>query len=684
LLVGKENFTDLSLLSRKKLFSSITHLNIDKVLENYNSLKEELKNNELVLKTQTSLLKSEESKLLDNSRLDTLKETQDRTREFIDFLLDMRSELTVHRSDYQQEDMCRLVKSYQDKIESMITKSFPSIVVYPAKDLPRYKLNFSSQLATTTNQLSNLYNQIESKQEELKILLLNQQSSLTSLLEKESELVSKKNNYLNSLVFLKNTVTSHQELSSSIYFLETTLPDILRTIPLNPDRQYTKEAYEKLLSIKQQALETLTDLISKERTLTKELDTLKTTDDTVSCPNCNHTWSLKDLPQAIEHTHKHLSEVLRQKLQVQETIKSTDKTIEDFTNYFNLYRQYSNARNSTHTQLRSFWEHIDQDRLVFTQPTKIITLVSQLNHELISLDEVNKINRELDQITKNITVLSNIKDNNIDSVQNAISELEMIVDDLQSYKEYLNTTLKNIESIEVFYQQLEHLQNTLQSSITNLHNANLSFTTNALLDAITVDLSKSKVILIETQNQLNQYNNIQYTINKHTKVIEDIQSNIKVLTIILDELSPKNGLIAKSVSSFLNVIISNVNTTLSNIWEYKMVLKPINVENEALNYKFKVEVEDKLTIADIDGISRGMKEAVNWAFKIVLYKLLGLEGTPFFADELASNLDKTHTDKLMNLMHQLSLYDKYSQIFLITHKENLQFLREVETINLDA
>lgn len=684
LLVGKENFTDLSLLSRKKLFSSITHLNIDKVLENYNSLKEELKNNELVLKTQTSLLKSEESKLLDNSRLDTLKETQDRTREFIDFLLDMRSELTVHRSDYQQEDMCRLVKSYQDKIESMITKSFPSIVVYPAKDLPRYKLNFSSQLAATTNQLSNLYNQIESKQEELKILLLNQQSSLTSLLDKQTELVSKKNNYLNSLVFLKDTLTSHQDLSSSIYFLETTLPDILRVIPLNPDRQYTKEAYEKLLSIKQQALETLTDLISKERTLTKELDTLKTTDDTVSCPNCNHTWSLKDLPQAIEHTHKHLSEVLRQKLQVQETIKSTDKTIEDFTNYFNLYRQYSNARNSTHTQLRSFWEHIDQDRLVFTQPTKIITLVSQLNHELINLDEVNKINRELDQITKNITVLSNIKDNNIESVQNAISELEMIVDDLQSYKEYLNTTLKNIESIEVFYQQLEHLQNTLQSSITNLHSANLSFTTNALLDAITVDLSKSKVILIETQNQLNQYNNIQYTINKHTKVIEDIQSNIKVLTIILDELSPKNGLIAKSVSSFLNVIISNVNTTLSNIWEYKMVLKPINVENEALNYKFKVEVEDKLTIADIDGISRGMKEAVNWAFKIVLYKLLGLEGTPFFADELASNLDKTHTDKLMNLMHQLSLSDKYSQIFLITHKENLQFLRDCETLSLDS
>ena len=360
LLVGKENFTDLSLLSRKKLFSSITHLNIDKVLENYNSLKEELKNNELVLKTQTSLLKSEESKLLDTSRLDTLKETQDRTKDFIDYLLDLRTELTSYKSTLSQDDVCRLVKSYQDKIESMMAKNHPSMVVYPAKDLPRYKLTFSSNLAATNSQLSGLYSQIETKQEELKVLLLNQLSSLSSLLEKQTELLTKKHNYLNALVFLKDTTTSHQDLSSSVYFLETTLAEILRTIPTNPDRYYTKEAYEKLLNIKKQTLDQLTELIGKERTLSKELDTFKTTNDTVQCPSCNHSWSLQDLPKAIEHTQTHLGEVLKQKLKVQETLQTTDKTIEDFTNYFTLYRQYSTARNSTHLHLKTFWEHIDQ------------------------------------------------------------------------------------------------------------------------------------------------------------------------------------------------------------------------------------------------------------------------------------------------------------------------------------
>src|SRR5574343_760751 len=60
ILIGVENFTDMSLLNRKKLFNSITHLNIDSVIENYNKLKEEHKNNEFLLKTQISLCQAEE------------------------------------------------------------------------------------------------------------------------------------------------------------------------------------------------------------------------------------------------------------------------------------------------------------------------------------------------------------------------------------------------------------------------------------------------------------------------------------------------------------------------------------------------------------------------------------------------------------------------------------------------
>lgn len=167
------------------------------------------------------------------------------------------------------------------------------------------------------------------------------------------------------------------------------------------------------------------------------------------------------------------------------------------------------------------------------------------------------------------------------------------------------------------------------------------------------------------------------------KTIDDIQSNIKVLDIILDELSPKNGLIAKSVSSFLNIIIENINTIINTVWDYKMILKAINVESEVLNYKFKVEVEDKITIEDVMKVSSGMKEIINLSFKTLIYKLLKLEHYPVFLDEFGVKLDKVHRSKISELVFKMMNSNYYSQIFLITHIEtSYAIFKDVEVLEL--
>jgi len=156
-----------------------------------------------------------------------------------------------------------------------------------------------------------------------------------------------------------------------------------------------------------------------------------------------------------------------------------------------------------------------------------------------------------------------------------------------------------------------------------------------------------------------------------------------VLDIILNEISPKNGLIAKSVSSFLNIIIENINAIINTVWDYKMILKAINVEDEVLNYKFKVEVEDKITIEDIAKISSGMKEIVNLSFKTLIYKLLKLENYPVFLDEFGVKLDKVHRSKISELVFKMMNSNYYSQIFLITHIEtSYAIFKDVEVLEL--
>ena len=133
----------------------------------------------------------------------------------------------------------------------------------------------------------------------------------------------------------------------------------------------------------------------------------------------------------------------------------------------------------------------------------------------------------------------------------------------------------------------------------------------------------------------------------------------------------------------LNIIIENVNAIIGTVWDYKMVLRAINVEDEVLNYKFKVDVEDKITIEDIAKVSSGMKEIINLSFKTLLYKLLKLENYPVFLDEFGVKLDKVHRSKISELVFKMMNSSYYSQIFLITHIEtSYAIFKDVEVLEL--
>ena len=686
LLVGGEVFTTMSLLSRKKLFAAITHLNIDKVLDGYNELREELKNNELILKTQTSLLQSEEQKLLDSNRLESLKETQVRTKEFIDFLLELRTELHRYTLKGDPDEVYQHHKSLLDKLKETVGKHYLRLTTYPKGDIERYKLQYSSSLTLVTHQLQDLYTCLENKQDEIKALQLTQQSSLSALQHSHAELTQVIDRLKSSLVFLKDCTLDLDTVRGDIYKLETSLADIVRTIPVNKavdgKRLYTKERYENLLNTKQTLLTELTEFSSEEIALVKELRDLSSTHDDVSCPNCNHTWSPKDTPALIVKAKQKLTTVLENKRARQDALAVNNKELEEIVEYFTLYKQYATLRQATKQTLPLLWEHIDQNEYIFNDPPAVLVAVQNCNMEAISLETVGERVKQLHRVDKDIQTLASVKDLSLSAVESQNEDLILAIDDAQQYKAHLISQLAEINKAATVHMYIDKLQNALKASVSDLFSTNLSTSLLDILNVIESDLSKHKVTLIETENELHRYNSIQYTIEKYRATIEDTKTNIKVLGIVLDELSPKNGLIAKSISSFLNVIISNINKTIAGLWEYKMVLTPISVENEALNYKFKVEVEDKLTISDIAIASKGMQEAINLSFKLILYKLLGLEGTPLFLDELGSNLDAAHSNNLLNLINGLSVSDKFSQIFLITHKENYGFLKDIEQISL--
>jgi len=683
LLIGNESFTDMSLLNRKKLFSAITHINIDKVLENYNQLKEELKNNELLLKTNTSLLQAEEQKLINQDHLEKLKETQTRTKKFIDFLLDFRTELYRYKDSSDIDTVYQSLNNLQKTLKETIDKYYVSITAYPIKNLEEYKTRYSSLYDLLNYQLSECYTELETKEQEIKVLSLANQSNVLALEQRLTEVNNTVNTLTNSLTFFTDPEIYTDNIRSDICRLEVSLPDVVRTIPLNIDRKYSKDKYDQLLTLKKETLDNLTSLSTTEISLVKQIEHLTNHNDNVICPNCDHIWSLKDNETTIKNLRKELSNVLTTKIKYQDTIKRTDEQIEELVNYFGLYKQYSVIRNATHSNLKPFWDKVDSEELIFKFPTNIMFYLSNLTTEISNIDTIKEYKKEAKEIEKNLAILSTLKDTNVQQLEKYIEELMDYATEKQLEKNSVSDTLETINKISEVYSYLIRLQTAIEAARSDLFNSNVSFTISDILNSVESDLSKYKVILIETEKELHQYNSIQYTIERYQKTIEDVQTNTKVLNIILDELSPKNGLIAKSVSSFLNIIIGNINSTIAGIWDYKMVLKAIDVESEALNYKFKVEVEDKLPIDDISKVSNGMKEIINLSFKMILYKLLGLENYPVWLDEFGVKLDKNHRSKIFDLIFKMMNSTQYSQIFLITHLDmSYAMFKDVELLEM--
>ena len=666
ILIGVENFTDMSLLNRKKLFNSITHLNIDKIIDNYNQLKEEHKNNEFLLKTQVSLSQAEEQKLINSDHLENLLTTQKNIKTFIDQLLDIRMNINHHVKGVSVTEASQNFLDIQEKIQTVIDQYYTYLTSYPTDERNAYR----AKLEIVNYKLNDFYSILESKQKEINILSLNKQHDLKALKVELESLTYNRNKIFSNLNMFKVLDRPIEYFRNDILKLEVSLIEIIRSIPLNENKKFSKERYEKLLNRKQEALGELNKAITREAEVNKDMQHLIQHKEDVTCPQCSYTWSPLDSNDNMAKLKAEHKQLLESIVKLQAEITQIDKDLTGLLEYFAIYKQYATLRNATYDNLRPFWEIVDQRELIFKDPSQINMLFRNATVEIESLAETDVMYKRIQELSKNIEVLSAMKDTNIENLEADIEEINDEISSLQAEKDELNDHIRNNE-ISVTGQSLLHvLRNHLERATSSLKDANMSYTTQEVLNVIESELSKYKVILIETEREINNYNNIKYTIEKYKKTIDDIQSNIKVLDIILAELSPKNGLIAKSVSSFLNIIIENINSIIGTVWDYKMILKAINVEDEVLNYKFKVEVEDKISIEDISKCSAGMRKIINFSFVKLIYKLLKFDNYPLFLDEFTTNLDNTHTQKFAQLINQLSMNDTYSQIFVISHISN--------------
>lgn len=665
LLTGQESFTEMSLIARKKLFSAITHLNIDAILSNYNNLKDELKTNESLLKNLSQRLLTEQDKIDESKREVSLPDQLKSYNDEIALLLSTRERLLRYTDVPDVVSTHTELSRAVDQLRSHMARSMVIRTAYPVSVIAMMESVEKDGISVCKYRLDELYSQLESLQ--------NLKRTLEGVAGKDIDEMTR---HRQSCIVEYDTLCSKLEyftalqdtslVSQGLATLDATLSDILVEMPSDPDRLYTKESYISLMESKTAKLNKLNDTIKEITVCETNLLTLAHVKDT-TCPSCHHTWLDHSTAEKTTHAQAHGKQLYKLQAQLQSEIQSLDKEIAVQSEYLGKLTQIASLYTHTKDKIPQFWHTVTEGNLIRQQPTSLLNLLRgmKLEVELISTLQTKQTN--IDKLQEAILACQETQGQSKTSMQHDIETCESAIRDTQKTLQTHQKTLQAIEQAKGIHTYTDKLLSAVEALKEDVRMSNLSHCVQSVLQECDSRLSVLKVSLIETQRLLSQQSATEQAIKMLQMSIDDTQENIKVLTIILDELSPKNGYIAKTISSFLNTIIHSVNSVIASIWDYPMTLRAIDVEEDALNYRFKVDVMDKHPISDISKISGGMKEITNLGLKVTLFKLLKLEGYPICLDEFGVKMDNSHRNKIASLVFQMLNSNMYSQIFMITH-----------------
>lgn len=682
IMIGDEKFTNMSINARKKLISTLTKLNIEHVLKAYGKLNDELNLFKLMLKNEQTQYKTEESKLVTPSELEEIKGKLDHYEEGIDKFLDVRNMLSRYMNTESTDEALQQMLEDESLRSNLIKENYNLLTSHSPERVGIRLSELNDLFVRYDNELRMLYGELEELEIERNSLTNNKEEDIQVLLSQEKYLLQAHDELPKDFIF--TTEYSEDLYRAYINVYDEAVP-ILREMPSNIDSDgyniYGKKTYTLSMEKRNSLMEELQRLRTSEEMIMERKKRLSEFDGDVTCPKCHHSWHPIDTECKDDEVTLNSIGVKR------ESIKKELVEIDDFLKrseeYFNNYKILMRIQNKTSVVLSLFWKRVMGNNMIATSPEQVRDQIDILSKEI----EVRKLLEDNKEVLKDLQSRILLHRGNVENlVERIVLRIEhknRKIEETMYYLEQVKDEEQKLEKASYLYEEINKFNSMIKFNMGRFQEHNLTLWLSEMCNTLDNYIRDFKLKIVDLNNIIHAQNTVQYTLNKHKEKINDIEESIKVLNIILEEVSPKNGIIAKTISSFLNNLIENINQTIDRIWTYKMELKPIDVTTGNLDYKFGINVDDVIDTKDISKASEGMKEAINLSFVIMIYKLLGFDQYGLFLDEVASNMDNYHTENILKLINSLANESNFRQLFIINHKDNLGFLSDVQFIHLE-
>ena len=674
-MTGLVTFSSMSVSQRREWFTRLSNINFNYAIGIYLHLKNKLREVDNVLKFQNNTLLVESNKLLDANAVTRTKTEITEYTEMIDQLFKLiqqcsvsdSAELSLPRND---ELLTREVSKYRDIVKQLTYSEHINSIT----NLDNYIEELELHLAVISDRYLNTGKETEDKQNLVAAIEKVSTDELHNLKDEFNKGLSTIDSLTSKLVILRPNVDP-TDYSNAINLAYDSLHDTLEQLVPNPDRHISKDlyaTYEQKHKDLTSEIQRLKVEAAKYTAILKHYDHLKQHDQ-VTCPKCQSVFIAGYTPEKEAKVKELITEHTKTIDKLVTELSTIDKTMADISKYFDLYRNYNRVK-AQFIILEPIWDNVTERDLIFLNPKAILQTINNSRYDIPILTEIKNLKAHLDDIRKLVQLSTDNQQLDLKRLESELKLLNERYFELGKDMRDTRVLLDKNRKLLVILKQYQSLQHNLEQLLATRSKIYVNEVNRLRSVCYNETLKKLQLELMDKQNMLNVATIQSEIVKRHQAQITELEAQKDILTYMVSELSPKDGLIARSLSQFIDNFVKKINRIIAQIWSYPFELLPINNSDELdLDYKFNVVVNAgsgvNTVIPDITKCSSGMREVIDLAFKIVSMHYLGLEHAPIYLDEFGKSMDVIHRVKAFETITQLLAHSNYSQIFVVSHYE---------------
>ena len=683
ILLNKDNFTSMSPLERKRWFSEMSSIDYTYPVSVYNEVRTRYRDIVGGIKLSGDNIVSIESKLNNEDFIN--KRLED--KKVLESLKDEISNLYTNIESSNQEEILNRLNTDIDNLTNLLSTLDGK---YDILELRRSIDKDKITLEHTLNDIKQIHKEMDileasNKVEEEDILIKEKHELFIKIDNIFKEMKPMLDNNTTDFRNTRDMYNEYAEVYANIlpYINSLTESDNYRDLEDNSKLVIITEKE----SIFRESILSLTNLLRLVTNTRDEMLKNMREENKITCEKCNHTWYHNYSPKAIEEYNSRIMsttkdlEGMKKKheylVKLLNTVNSRKETLEHIKN---LLRSTKKLRSIIALILH------DTNGFVGKSSGYLLNVFNKYNSLLYNWaprqdyeDKIDLINKKLKFIEETKKMNISLEKSRLTILENKLSELQILSKDITTRITKNTNTLRTLEKVEDGYNRLKRSIYLFRS---NIDKKTIEIRNNHLTELI----SSIKEDILQVEKDIFDFKSGKDRIEKEKDLLSKYKIREKVLKILEKELSPSEGLIAKSMNSFLNIFVEEVNEVISNIWTYDLELLPCDIDDDNgldLDYKFKVKINNDEIVDDVNKLSSSAKEIVNLAYRIVFAKYMGLEDIPLYLDEFGSSFDPAHRSKAYDTIDKI-LSSEYGQIFMVCHYETLySTIRNIDVNILD-